>query len=328
MLKILDCIDAGSEYCPCHLAETGECIMCSQLQGKTFCDCRSWKGVCIYQEFTNNRYQKREQRQSKLCHILHREEVSEELFILRIKTHKDMARELNVPGAYVFLRSSENADYYDTPMSVMKVDEHEGTITTALQIRGIKTKALKNLNEQIEVRGPYWNGIMGLKYIKGLRGSKVLLVARGVGQASALPVAKKLVISGNKVTVILDKGSSGIFTETYFNELGCNIVHKPLLEGKGFKIPQETLEYMKMRIQEDEIKLVFSGGSERLHEGIAEFLLSLQEKPYFTCSNDAKFCCGEGICGSCHIRLKDGSRIKTCKTQLNPFLLYEGRINL
>mgnify|MGYP000921887947 CR=1 FL=1 len=50
----MDCIDCGTEYCPCHLAESGECIMCSQLQGECFCDCVNWKGVCVYQELFNN----------------------------------------------------------------------------------------------------------------------------------------------------------------------------------------------------------------------------------------------------------------------------------
>ena len=46
----LECIDAGSEYCPCYLAETDDCIICSHLQGKEFCDC-NWNGVCVYQDF-------------------------------------------------------------------------------------------------------------------------------------------------------------------------------------------------------------------------------------------------------------------------------------
>ena len=25
--ETIDCIDAGSEFCPCHLAESGECIL-------------------------------------------------------------------------------------------------------------------------------------------------------------------------------------------------------------------------------------------------------------------------------------------------------------
>ena len=28
------CIDAGSENCPCLLAESGDCITCSRLKGK------------------------------------------------------------------------------------------------------------------------------------------------------------------------------------------------------------------------------------------------------------------------------------------------------
>ena len=52
--EAIDCIDAGTEYCPCKLAESGECLICSQCQGECFCDCLNWKGVCIYQEFYNN----------------------------------------------------------------------------------------------------------------------------------------------------------------------------------------------------------------------------------------------------------------------------------
>lgn len=324
MPKILDCIDAGSEYCPCHLAEVGECIMCSQLQGKTFCDCRNWKGVCIYHEYVSNRKQQKESRKSMLCQILHREEVSEDLVILKIRINRSMARELNTPGAYVFLRNKENPSYYEAPMSVMAVDEAEGTITTALQIRGIKTKTLKNVQTQIEVRGPYWNGLMGLKHIKTLRNSKALLVARGIGQASALPVARKLLLAGNKVNVVLDKGRSGVnFAEPYFKELGCDVVTKEVLDSKILQIPSETLEYIRNTIIEEDVKLVFSGGSEKLHEGLGKLLNTWQEKVAFVSSNDGKFCCGEGVCGSCHTRLDDGSRIKTCKTQFNPLRLYE-----
>jgi hypothetical protein len=48
--KLLNCIDAGTENCPCYLAVTGDCLICSRLQGKDYCDC-NWRGVCIYNEF-------------------------------------------------------------------------------------------------------------------------------------------------------------------------------------------------------------------------------------------------------------------------------------
>ncbi|MDX9871849.1 MAG: sulfide/dihydroorotate dehydrogenase-like FAD/NAD-binding protein [Clostridia bacterium] len=326
MQKILDCIDAGSAYCPCHLAETGECIMCSQLQGRTFCDCANWKGVCIYHDFVSNRYRKREQRESRSCRILKRDEVSEGLVLFGIEVGKEMARELNAPGTYVFMRDQASPAYYDTPMSIMTVEETEGTIIAAVQVRGVKTKALGDLQEKVEIRGPYWNGLLGLKYIKGMRDSAALIIARGVGQAAVLPAARKLIAGGNKVKIILDAGrNSHNFTEAYFQDLGCEVALKPLLSGKALEMPFETASYIKETIIQEQIGLVVSGGSEKLHQKVAGLLLTLEDKPFLACSNDAKFCCGEGICGSCHTRVEDGSRIKTCKTQLNPFSLYERR---
>ena len=67
--ETIDCIDAGSEFCPCHLAESGECILCSQLQGSHFCDCLNWKGVCIYQELYNYCIKAKEQRKSYTVNV-------------------------------------------------------------------------------------------------------------------------------------------------------------------------------------------------------------------------------------------------------------------
>ena len=323
MYQPLDCIDAGSDFCPCYLAESGECLMCSQLQGKTFCDCKNWKGVCIYQEYVWNGHRMKKRRENTTSEIIERTDVSENITIIKVRVNKTMARELNQPGAYVFLRKTDEPDYFDTPMSVMAVDEPEGIVEIAVQIRGVKTKALKKAGTVINLRGPYWNGLLGLKYIKGLRNSSALLVARGIGQASALPVARKLLTAGNRVEVILDRGRSGVnFAENNFLDLGCGVEEKNLLDPATLAIPEDTLAYIRKSILDNGIKLVFSGGSEKLHLGIGRLLSTLEERIYFACSNDARFCCGEGICGSCHARLSDGSRIKTCKTQLSPVELF------
>ncbi|MBZ4654133.1 MAG: Oxidoreductase FAD-binding domain protein [Peptococcaceae bacterium] len=326
MQQILNCIDAGSEYCPCYLAEIEECLMCSQLQGKAFCDCRNWKGVCIYQEYVWNRNRMKEGRRTSLCTILEKKVLMDAVMLLKIQVSRTLARELNQPGAYVFMRDVKNPAFFDTPMSVMRANEEEGTIEIAIQIRGVKTKSLQELGTEILIRGPYWNGLLGLKYLKGLSNGKALLVTRGIAQAPALPVARKLILSGNSVDVILDKGRAGInFTEEYFKELGCQVIHKPVLNGKTLTILEETRELIRQYIVEKGINLIYSGGSDKLHEGIGELLAELKSGVYFTCSNDAKFCCGEGVCGSCHTRLNDGSRIKTCKTQISPVEIFGGR---
>jgi NAD(P)H-flavin reductase len=300
--------------------------MCSQLQGRTFCDCTNWKGVCIYQEYVNNRKRIKEQRKSFVSRLIEKQFLSENVMLLKFKTNSTLARELNQPGAYVFLRSTEEPAFFDTPMSVMTTDERTGTVTAAVQIRGVKTKALKKIKEELLVRGPYWNGLLGLKYIKGLRNSRALLVTRGIGQAPALPVARKLVAAGNEVEVVLDKGRGGVnFAEQHFRELGCEVVHRSVLQPGTLDVPEETLEYIKKKVLEEGVRLVYTGGSEKLHQGVGRLLASMGAGTFFACSNDARVCCGEGICGSCHTRLADGSRIKTCKTQLGPVDIYGGR---
>lgn len=327
MQQILDCVDAGSEFCPCYLSETGECIICSQLQGKTFCDCSNWKGVCIYQGFVLNKKSMKEGRRSFVSKVIHSRNVSQNIVVLTIQVNQTIARELNQPGAYVFLRNLEEPSFFDAPMSVMKADVLAGTLEIAVQIKGVKTKSLVEMDGELLVRGPYWNGLLGLKYLKTLRDSRALLVARGIGQAPAVAIARKLILAGNQVEVILDAGRGGVnFAESYLEELGCQITYMPVLNN-NLAVPEETLDYIKQSLLDRGIKLIYSGGSEKLHEGIGGLIKGLDKEVYLVCSNDAKFCCGEGVCGSCHTRLPDGPRIKTCKTQVNPLEVFGGRQN-
>jgi len=322
MHQIKECIDCGSDYCPCYLSEIGECIVCSQLQGKNFCDCLNWKGVCVYQEYVWNRSQMKEGRKSLLCDVENVEQVSENVVILTLKVNKTLARELNQPGAYVFLRNLEDPNFFDTPMSIMMADPILGTISMAVQIKGVKTKSLTEISRQILLRGPYWKCLLGMQAIKSLTNSTALLVVRGIAQAPALPVARKLRKGGNEVDVLLDMGKAGTnFAEQLFRDAGCNVIPMSLLD-QNLQVPAEALDYIKKLLTEKRVQLVYSGGTDKLHEGLSRLIKATSPDVYLTCSNDARFCCGEGVCGSCHTRLEDGSRIKTCKTQLKPMEIF------
>ncbi|HHY06498.1 MAG TPA: sulfide/dihydroorotate dehydrogenase-like FAD/NAD-binding protein [Clostridia bacterium] len=327
-MGITNCIDAGTEYCPCYLAETGECIMCSQLQGKVFCDCINWRGVCIYQEYIWNNVQSKERRPVHACRILEQKEIAPLVTLLKIQVKRTLARELNQPGAYVFLRAPAYPTFFDLPMSIMSADERAGIIEIAVQKRGIKTKYLLQQEGQKEVllRGPYWNGILGLKYLKSFQKGKALLVVRGIGQAPALPVARKLLQGGNEVEVLLDRGRIEVdFTGDLFRKMGCQVREKELLKREDFTITEETLIYLRESFLQRGFGLIYGGGSELLHQGISCLLQEVERKVYFVCSNNAQLCCGEGVCGSCQTRLADGSRVKRCKTQLEPLSIYGGR---
>jgi dihydroorotate dehydrogenase electron transfer subunit len=329
-MGITNCIDAGSEYCPCYLAETGECIMCSQLQGKVFCDCINWQGVCIYQEYIWNHAQSKERRKVYSCKILEQQEVSPTVMLLTIQVKSALARELKQPGAYVFLRTSDYPTFFDSPMSIMNADERAGVIEIAVQERGVKTKYLlqraAEQKKEVLLRGPYWNGILGLKYLKSFQKGKALLVVRGIGQAPALPVARKLLQGENEVEVLLDKGRIRVdFTGDLFRKMGCHVCEKELLKKEDFTITEESLVYLKESILQRGFGLIYGGGSELLHQGISCLLREIERKVDFVCSNNAQLCCGEGVCGSCQTRLVDGSRVKRCKTQLEPLSMYGGR---
>jgi len=326
-MKILDCIDAGTEYCPCYLAETGECLMCSQLQGKVFCDCINWKGVCIYQEYMWNCSQCKENRQIQHCRVLAVDKVSPAVYLLTFKVQKTLARELNQPGAYIFLSACADTPYFDTPMSIMRADERAGTITVALQGKGAKTKFLiQSINEpgeEIFLRGPYWNGVLGLKHLKSYQKGKALVIVRGIGQAPALPVAKKLVQGGNEVEVSLDIGTIKTdFTTELFQQLGCNVCQKEAIDLTKRSITAELSAQIKDSVLNKGVGLIYSGGSELLHQGVAKLIQEVGPAVHFVCSNNALLCCGEGICGSCQTRLADGSRVKRCKTQLEPMEIF------
>lgn len=313
----VDCIDAGTDYCPCYLAETNNCLICSQLQGKQFCDCVNWKGVCIYQEYMWNGASRKELRENISVPVIESIAVNDKAQFFRIKVSKTLARELNQPGSYIFMRGEDYPEYFDVPMSVMDSNEINENVDLLVQIRGVKTRVLKNELKMLNIRAPYWNGIIGIKNIKKTANKNCLIVARGIAQAPSVLVAKKLIHAKNNVTVILDKGSSDTtFSRKYFRDLGCIIIEAEILENKQFS--EEAAFLLKGIIKNQDIAFVFSGGSDIVHKGVMEIIKQYDKEIPFACTNNESICCGEGICGACSVRLRDGRRIKTCKAQINP----------
>ena len=317
--KKLECIDAGSEYCPCFLAEANECITCSHLQGKEFCDC-NWRGVCIYQEYVWTGNRKKEIRSSYPSVVVEKRVVSSSTIINRMKVTKTLARQLDNPGAYVFMRNKDKPGFFDVPMSVMDVDAVKGEISVALQVQGAKTKALAEPKNDIIIRGPYWNGILGQRYLKSVKYGNCLVIARGIGQAPAVKVARYLSRSGNSVRIIVDPGKAGaVFIGELIKDLPCEVEELDLSSKQGIKVVNRYLK-------NESYHLVFSGGSDKQHLYIIQEIDRLDNKPFIVVTNNNEICCGEGICGSCSTRLDSGVRVKACKVQLDVRKVIERRI--
>ncbi|MBB6216666.1 NAD(P)H-flavin reductase [Anaerosolibacter carboniphilus] len=315
--KIVTCIDAGSEYCPCYLAESDECITCSQLQGNSFCDC-NWSGVCIYQEYAWCGMKKKTPREAVESEIIEKTQFGEQVLILKIRVLKTLARQLKQPGSYVFIRNPEKTSIFDVPMSIMSADEEKGEIIVAIHVLGVKTKSLLSCTNKILVKGPYWNGLIGFKELKNLVDQDVLVVGRGIALAPAVLTIKYLLHHKNRVTFIIDQGRTGAaFIDDHISGLDIKQHYLNLRSIEG-------LEKMNQIVSKGKYSLVYSGGSDLLHQVIKDQLSHMDRPIRLVAINNHELCCGEGVCGSCAVRTLTGKKVKMCKSQIDIEEIIEG----
>ncbi|WP_422443797.1 sulfide/dihydroorotate dehydrogenase-like FAD/NAD-binding protein [Thermoanaerobacterium sp. DL9XJH110] len=304
------CVDAASPYCPCHLAEMDSCLVCSMLQGKELCDCR-WQGICVYHEYIWAGKRVEKERKKIFARLTGKKVLSDGLAILKVFVHHgSLLKDFNQPGAFAFLRAADSPEFYDVPLCVMDVDEENGTLTFALHIIGPKTRALARAEKEVILRGPYWNGLFGLKYVKSSIGKRWLLVGKGIGQASLVPVAKNLVRGNNRITAFLDPGGIKVnLAEEILKEFGVNLSTIDL-----------SNTFARNRIKEiivgGSVDYVYSAGSDTQHMLIQNIINKSNRQIPLAISNNHQLCCGEGICGSCE-GLIDGQLVHMCKMQLD-----------
>lgn len=308
------------------MAESGECILCSQLHGSCFCDCINWKGVCIYQEFHDNGNKAKAGRKTYSCEVSESIIYENELLLIKFKAPHKLAIDLAKPGSFIFVRSEENV-YFDVPISILESDIETNIISIMVEVRGIKTKKLLDIKvgQNITIRGPYWNGVFGLKNIRKQKNNHAIVLARGIGMAPVIPVISKLVKQGNKVTVILDRRPyQDIYVSEWLDKIDI-IPQEMNLIDKGELSPEAKVA-VKSLIKYNNISLIHTAGADILTYKLIEFLNELERNDIdLSCCNNFKMCCGEGVCGSCTARFS-GQRVKRfCKVQTDPRSIFEGR---
>lgn len=319
--EVKDCIDCGSEFCPCHLSETGDCIICSQLKGKEFCDCINWKGVCIYQEFIQNRGKAKPGRKNFQCKILKKEEPEKDLVVYTFNAPRNLVNQLVYPGSVVFVRDPQTDYYYDTPISVMEALTDENKLKLAIEIKGIKTKSLCKLKEgeDMLIKGPFWNGVLGLKNLYKAKDGVSILIIRGIGVAPAIPVLRKLYSQGNRVITIVDKKPyKNLVFKEYFDICNSEIIQCSTLEGG--ELSGELKDLINSIVEIEKVNLIHCDGPDILIYKLIEYLDPALK---ISSCNNAKMCCGEGVCGTCSSRYKGHVVKKLCKLQIEPRRLFK-----
>lgn len=306
-MKTLSCADLGSKYCPCHLAYSKDCIACNMLNKNKTCDCM-WQGACIYNEVNHNKNSQVVERQEYLCDIESMTLIEENTYLLKIKIPKELSMDLCNPGAYVLIKSKDKeSNFFSAPISVMDVDLDKNILEVVIKTVGIKTKGIIKFN-QVYVKGPYFNGIFGIKDIKSISKSNCLIIVNGLSQVNSINIIRRLIENNNKVDVFINH--NGVVLDDVIQKiynLGASIYHVDIKEDKEF-----IADYIKS----NNIKLVYSGASNRFNKVVMNIVDSIDENIKLAVSNNNLICCGEGMCGACSIDL-NGVRVKTCKAQVN-----------
>lgn len=301
------CGDAGTKYCPCHLAYSGDCIKCPVICGKNQCNCL-WQGTCIYNELMQNKNTPMCERQESLCEIKEINDLGEDTFLIKVKVPYDMAKDLQNPGAYILMKSKDRkSEIFNTPISVMDIDLKESILEVVIKPRGIKTKNITSFNE-VWVKGAYFNGVFGIREIKNAYNKNICIVLNGLSQVNSINIIKTLIKNNNNVEVFIN--NQAIILEKVMNKLnslGVN-VYKTDLNGDR--------EFLRDYIQRNNIDLVYSGGSDIFNKCIMDVVDSVKKEIKFTVSNNNLICCGEGVCGACTIEV-NGYKVKSCKAQID-----------
>ena len=201
----------------------------------------------------------------------------------------------------------KDRDIFNTPISVMDVDDKENILEIIIKPVGVKTKNIINF-KKIRVKGPYFNGIFGIKEIKSTSGENVVVIGNGLSLVNSINVVKRLIENNNKVEVFINN-QADILDEVVdkLEKLGINVYITDINENKDF-----LLDYIKR----NDISLVYSAGGNRFNKYIMDIVDEYSKDIKFAISNNNLICCGEGICGACIINV-NGEKVKSCKMQIN-----------
>lgn len=309
------CIDINSPYCPCLLAETNHCVFCSHLRGQPVCDC-NWSGVCILYERRWQpkngvwRGEKAPQRIDVESKVTRKEEIAANTYLLEIPVGAELAAELGKTGAFVFLRLPDDPQYFHFPVGVMKVKGE--AIQVVIEAVGPKScRLLEAPTGDVLVRGPYYNGVLGQPWIDNITCGTILLVAGGMGQPPALPIAARLTANRNQVVALLAPGKVGrIFIDQDLRAMGVTVHTVDSLRRTGSGLLAQWLAN-----EEAPPDLIVSAGPDEQHHGVIAAMQAAGVNLPMAATNNATICCGEGICGSCEHETNDDRRIRLCKVQ-------------
>lgn len=236
------------------------------------------------------------------------EELGPHLVRLVLDLPPAWIQELGNPGAFLFLRPENLPPTAAVPVTLFEISEAGAEVV--LYVDGPKTRllALAAATSCLVAKGPYYNGVQGLAALKRARGEEAVLVAGGVGQSATVLVARQLLRGGNRVRACLAPGRAGVnYAAGSLKALGVEVREVKSLRAEGLPLVCTWLQ--------EKPAVVFSAGPDALHREVAALIAKAGAGIELATSQNAVFCCGEGLCGSCVTFTTGGRRVPRCKAQ-------------
>ena len=314
------CSNYASDTCPCVLAESGHCIVCSMCRGEDFCDCSDTSGFCVMQELYNNGGKARDQHHMMKCTVTYETVFDDTIKLIRLNIPDGEIRSFTQLGSFVFIRVLENT-FYDVPISVLYEEVDLDSIELMIQLQGIKTKCFKKLKkgDTVFLRGPYLNGIQGLKALSSLHNSKSLVICRGIGLFPSLYPISQMIKNNNDVKIYLDQGT---FSKTLLRaakDLYELDIEEISIMDPGGRISSQMYAIIDDAIKHD-VKLIHFGTSDHVMKQLIDHVEEKSGRNVaLSCINNSHMCCGEGICGACTRNINSQKIVHLCKEQMDVY---------
>ena len=340
------CADVGTRNCPCPLAETGDCLVCSRLSGARECSCR-WAGVCVYNEYMQNGSMVRTKRKARSTETLQRLWQGDDLLMLQLRVPRGFALEASRPGSFLFLKPPGAPEMTSVPVSVMAADVEHESLWVILKIISAKTKALAACEEFLEMRGIYRSGLLG----KGVAGmldlhdpgisvrKRWLILTKGVGFAPAVNLIRW---AAGRIDIHVIADPEKVGDDVIRQQFRAWRPEGHRSEGGRFRLELQSLAKLLEQpaaasplqqtdsittalhtsgshnpdlnapcLQQTDYDRIFLLASDYYIKRLSAVMKIPPEKLVFC--NNFHLCCGEGICGACGHVDAEGNLRKMCK---------------
>jgi len=114
-----------------------------------------------------------------------------------------------------------------------------------------------------------------------------------------------------------------VFVNEYLEKYASKVIQcNTICRGR---ITDEFNNILNDLISNNDISLVHCDATDILNYELMKVVEDIDKNIKYSCCNNAKMCCGEGICGCCTRKNNDRKLRRLCKMQTEPKYVLEGR---